>query len=232
MNRSSIILVLFLIAACGQPRTAGFFSGPILSGGTPPQTGPDEHPDLSVQSVPVSDTLVNCTFDNVLERPFGDNCPFETYSGALQIDNSSQPDPVVLLSTSGLQEDGTISADFRIREGASHCVVGLVMRADDEASFLLAGVNSRGQYTIQQCTRGLWSPVMGMEAFESSRLLPWDPDRLSLLVEVHDTYADLYVNGLLIQVVKAAMPVLGQVGVFVDGYVWAELDRFSVVPLD
>jgi hypothetical protein len=228
MKRLIVPLMLALVSACGPTRTSGFFSGPLLDH----DDRQDTLTTVSVRTVSVSDTLVNCAFDNVAERPFGDNCPFETYSGALQIDNSSSPDPVVLLSTAGLQEDGTVEAGFVIREGASHCVVGLVLRADDSSSFLLAAVNSRGQYAIQQCIRGLWSPVMGLEAFESSRLLPWDPERLALTAEVHGNYVDFYVNGQLIQVVRAALPLLGQVGVFVDGYVWAALDRFSVVPLD
>ncbi len=223
------ILVAILATACGRTRTSGFFEGPLIGTSQHP---PEQHAGIALQTAAVTDTLVNSTFDNVVERPFGDNCPFEIYSGALQIDNSHLSDPLVLLSVAGLQEDGTVSADFELREAASHCVVGLVLRADDNADFLLAGVNSRGQYTIQQCIGGLWAPVMGLESFESSRLLPWDPGRISLTAEVHGCYVDLLVNGQLIQVVKAALPVLGQVGVFVDGYTWAALDRFSVVPLD
>jgi len=228
MSKYAILSAVLLTVACGPARTSGFFSGPLLDNSRQPV----QQTPISVQQVSVSDTLVNCTFDNVAQRPFGDNCPYETYSGALQIDNSAKSDPVVLLSTAGLQRDGTVEADFQIREGAAHCVVGLVLRADDDADFLLAAVNSRGQYTIQQCTRGMWSPVMGLEAFESSRLLSWDPPRLAVTAEIHGDYVDLFVNGQLIQVVRTSMPALGQVGVFVDGYVWAALDRFLVVPAE
>src|SRR5512136_779792 len=99
MKKSAVIPVLFLVSACGPARTSGFFSGAILDHGDVPAVTTS----LTIQQASVSDTLVNCTFDNVVERPFGDNCPFETYSGALQIDNSSSADPVILLSTAGLQ---------------------------------------------------------------------------------------------------------------------------------
>jgi len=91
-------------------------------------------------------------------------------------------------------------------------------------------VNSRGQYTIQRCINGLWLPVMGLDPFESSRLLPYSQPGVEVSALVHDNYIDLRVNGQLIQVVRTAMPAIGQVGVFIDGYVSVNLDRITVVP--
>ncbi len=150
----------------------------------------------------------------------------------MHIDNHAFDEPVLLMSTAALQKDGLVEASFDIVESRSHSVAGLVLRAEDEESFLLAGANSRGQYTIQRCMRGLWIPVMGLDPFESSRLLPFDPDRMVLSAEVHGTYVDFYVNGQLIQVVKTSLPVMGQVGVFVDGRMSVDLDRFTVVPFE
>lgn len=173
---------------------------------------------------------MNCTFDDILETPFGDACPYEIYHGYMHIDNSGFRDPVILLSRAALLEDGMIEAVFELETAQPHSVLGLILRAENDESFLLAGVNSRGQYTVQRCLRNMWSPVMGLDPFESSRLLPFDPDRVTVTAEVHGNYVDISVNGQLIQVVRTALPAIGQAGVFVDGWTSASLDRFTVLP--
>jgi len=176
------------------------------------------------------DTLVNCTFDDILARPFGSLCIYEVYNGAMHIDNSLYSEPIVLLSTAGLLDDGIVEAQFDLVDAPAHCVVGLVLGAESTGDFILLGVNSRGQYTVQKCMNGLWLPVMGLDAFESSRLLPYSLPGVVVSAQLHGNYIDLRVNGQLIQVVRTTMPETGQVGVFVDGYVSTELDRFTVVP--
>jgi hypothetical protein len=148
----------------------------------------------------------------------------------MHIDNSIFSDPVILLSTAGLVDDGLVEAQFDLLDAATHCVVGLVVGAESIEDFLLLGVNSRGQYTIQRCINGLWLPVMGLDAFESSRLLPYSQPGVEVSAQVHGNYVDLRVNGQLIQVVRTAMPAMGQVGVFIDGYVNTDLDRITVIP--
>lgn len=76
----------------------------------------------------------------------------------------------------------------------------------------------------------MWLPVMGLDSFESSRLLPYNQPGVELSALIHGNYIDLRVNGQLIQVVRTAMPAMGQVGVFIDGYVNTNLDRLTVVP--
>jgi hypothetical protein len=228
MNRLLIAaLALTATLGCGRARTSGFFVGPTIGA----QTGYDTSAQpVSVLSAEYTDTLLNCTFDNVIEMPFGDNCRFETYHGALHIDNFGADKPIVLLSIAGLQEDATVEADFDLVDTPPQAVVGLVLRAQDTANFLLAGVNSRGQYTIQQCMNGMWVPVMGLEPFESSRLLPFDQGSMLLTAEVHGSYVDFSVNGQLIQVIRTGIPPAGQIGVFVDAYSDVALDRLTVVP--
>ncbi len=148
----------------------------------------------------------------------------------MHIDNSIFPDPVILLSTAGLIDDGLVEAQFDLVDAPSHCVVGLVLGVESARTFLLVGVNSRGQYTIQKSINGLWLPVMGQDAFESSRLLPYSQPGVEVSALIHGNYIDLRVNGQLIQVVRTTMPALGQVGIFVDGYVNTNLDRITVVP--
>ncbi|MCK5034561.1 MAG: hypothetical protein KAS73_01620, partial [Candidatus Sabulitectum sp.] len=177
------------------------------------------------------DTLLNCSFQRVLDRPFGPDVPYDVYNGALHIDNHYFNEPVVLLSTSGLLADGIVQAVFNVTDAQSHSVVGLVLRADGVENFLLLGVNGRGQYTIQRCLNGLWIPVMGLDVFESSRLLPYRLNEVELTAEVHGNYTDFSVNGQLVQVVRTIIPPTGQIGVFVDARVNADLDRITVMPL-
>lgn len=220
----ALIVLVLAGGSCGRPgRTSGFFVGGVT--GTvhrPPSSAPEP-------LVP-SDTLVNCTFSSTLDRPFGPGIPFEVYGGALQIDNLHRNQPVVLLSTAGLLRDGTVEARFNLVEAPSHSVVGLVLRASDEKNFIMLGVNSRGQYTIQECRNGLWHTVMGLSTFERSRLLPYSMPSVHLSAQIHGSYVDFYVNGQLIQVVRLRMPALGVAGVFTDSGVRVELDRFTVVP--
>lgn len=220
----SSLLAIILLSSCGSQRTAGFFSGPLI--GREPSVPPAE----TVSAPGVTDTLLNCSFDDVLDAPFGAGCPFEIYHGGMHADNSASSDPVVLLSTAALMGDGLVEAVFEVDRTKPHSVLGLVIRAEDEDSFLLAGVNSRGQYTIQRCLRGMWTPVMGLDSFETSRLLPFDPERVVVSAEIHGNYVDFSVNGQLVQVVRTTLPVMGQTGVFVDGWTSAILDRFTVVP--
>jgi hypothetical protein len=148
----------------------------------------------------------------------------------MHIDNSVFNAPVVLLSTGGLLRDGLVEAQFDLVDAEPQCVVGVVLAAESAQDLLLLGVNSRGQYTIQKCMNGLWIPVMGLDAFESSRLLPYSLPGITVSVEVNGCYVDLRVNGQIIQVVRTSLPAMGQVGIFVDSYTDAELDRFTVVP--
>jgi len=108
--------------------------------------------------------------------------------------------------------------------------VGLVLRAADEQNFVLLGVNSRGQYTIQECRNGMWFTVMGLQSFERSRLLPFSMPSVELSAQVHGSYIDFFVNGQLIQVVRLRMPAMGVAGVFADAGIRVELDRFTVIP--
>ncbi len=222
--------VMFSIQGCGETRTSGFYSGHVTT-----QTTPRDTTVLSTQvsyttSPQLNDTLLNCTFDDVLTKPFGSSCRYEVYHGSMHIDNSVFRDPVVLLSTAGLLDDGLCEAQFDLVDAASHCIVGIVLGAESTGDLILLGANSRGQYTIQKCINGLWLPIMGMEAFESSRLMPYSLPGIEISALVHGNYIDLRVNGQLIQVVRTTLPALGQVGVFVDGYVNASLDRFTVIP--
>lgn len=227
MKRTLPAAIVILACSCGTTRTSGFFIGPTV-GIAAPGAGV---PEVRVSQTSVTDSMINCSFSSVLDAPFGDDCPFQVYGGALHVTNASSSSPVLLLSTAALDADGIVEAEFDIERGPSHAVVGLILRAEDERSFLLAGANSRGQYTIQYCLRGMWLPVMGLDAFEDSRLLPYDPGSLVITAEVHGSYVDLSVNGQLIQVVRFDMPATGQAGVFVDSYMDALVDRFSVVPL-
>lgn len=216
-----------LLTSCGSSQTSGFFAGPLV--GREPYSS-DTSP--AATSPTAEDTLLNCTFDDVLDAPFGPGCRFEIYHGGLHIDNSASTDAALLLSTAALLRDGMVEAVFEVDRSMPHSVLGLVLRAEDDDTFLLAGVNSRGQYTVQRCLGGLWTPVMGLDPFESSRLLPFDPERVVLTAEIHGNYVDFSVNGQLLQVVRTTVPVMGQAGVFVDGWTSAVLDRFTVVPMD
>lgn len=220
-----------LMSACGETRTSGFYAGATTSRATPRDTSNTIYTETSFRTSPeAGDTLLNCTFDNVLSSPFGPYCPYEVYNGAMHIDNSFFDEPVVLLSTAGLLGDGLVQAQFDMVSVPSHCVVGLVIRAESAEDFILLGANSRGQYTVQRSLRGLWLPVMGLDPFESSRLLAYSPDALELSALVHGNYIDFRVNGQLIQVVRTDLPPIGQAGVFVDGYADVNLDRITVVP--
>jgi len=227
-----IILALLSVAGCGEARTTGFFAGLATSDSGTDSTYLPDQGMVHLTTVPdADDTLLNCTFDSVLDEPFGPYCPYEVYNGAMHIDNSVFSSPVVLLSTAGLLDDGIVQAQFDLVDAAPQNVVGVVLAAGSTEDLLLLGVNSRGQYTIQKCMNGLWLPVMGLDAFESSRLLPYSLPGVSISAEVHDNYVDLRVNGQLIQVVRTTLHPMGQVGVFVDSYTEAELDRFTVVPV-
>jgi hypothetical protein len=109
-----------------------------------------------------------------------------------------------------------VQARFNMVDAPLHTVVGLVLRASDQENFVLAGVNSRGQYTVQECRNGLWFTVMGLDSFEDSRLLPYSAPWVELSAVVHGNYMDFSVNGQLVQVVRLRMPALGVAGVFVD----------------
>ncbi len=226
-----VIIALVAAAGCGPPQTSGFFVGATT--GASPFLSADSVsvPDgITGASLEVTDTLVNCTFDDVLAAPFGRPSPYEVYNGAMHVDNSVFRNPVILLSTAGLMEDGLVEIQFDDVDLLEHSVLGIVLRADGGDNFLLLGANSRGQYTVQRCINGLWYPVMGMEPFEKSRLLPYNLPGVVLTAEVHGNYVDFRVNGQLIQVVKTTLPPTGQIGVFIDAYTDASLDRFTVVP--
>ncbi len=232
MNKIYAITVtaILLFAGCGSTeQTSGFFVGSIS--GTAAATPADTTEAFERQAPAPDDTLLNCSFDSPLDRPFGANLRYDTWGSALHIDNGYFDSPVVLLSTAGLVEDGLVQAVFSITDAPSHAVCGVVLRASGPEDFLLMGVNGRGQYTVQLCRNGMWMPVMGLDAFESSRLLPWSLTEVEISVEVHGCYADLSVNGQLIQVVKTSVPPTGQIGVFIDERMNADLDRITVMPL-
>lgn len=225
--------ILTLTASCGETRTSGFYAGHTTSEIPPPDSSYTTHQGSSFSTSPeADDTLLNCSFESVLAEPFGSSCHYEVYNGAMHIDNGIFEEPVVLLSTAGLLKDGLVEAQFDIVDAPSHCVVGIVLGAESTEDFLLLGVNSRGQYTVQKCIGGLWIPVMGLDAFESSRLLGYGQSGVEVSALVHGNYVDLRVNGQLIQVVRTNMPAIGQTGIFVDGYADVNLDRITVVPWD
>ncbi len=227
-----IFTALLLITACGQTeQTSGFFVGAISESATETVSAASQVSSSEQQAPAPDDTLLNCTFQNVLDRPFGSNLRYDVYGGALHITNGYFDSPVVLLSTAGLIDDGIVQAQFNITDAPSHAVCGLVLRASGPEDFLLLGVNGRGQYTVQRCRNGLWIPVMGLDIFETSRLLPYSIDQVELTAEVHGSYTDLSVNGHLIQVVRTSVPPTGQIGVFIDSEMDAELDRILVMPL-
>lgn len=232
MKRIYTIITALLAMACGSAeQTSGFFVG--ASAHTSSAAVPDAIELSSVDQVAPdpADTLLNCTFQSVLDRPFGRDSAYDVYNGALHINNRYFNEPVVLLSTAGLVQDGLIQAVFNVTNSAAHSVVGIILRASGADNFLLLGVNGRGQYTIQRCLNGLWIPVMGLNAFESSRLLPYGLNEVQLSAEVHGNYTDFSVNGQLIQVVRTSVPPTGQIGVFVDAKIDAGLDRITVMPL-
>jgi hypothetical protein len=225
----SLLIMIIMVSSCGrQARTSGFFAGAIT--GTSPTIGQLPSDDGPATPMVPGDTLVNCLFDTSLDRPFGPSTPFEVYGGALQLDNRPGSQPVVLLSTAGLVRDGMIEARFNLVDAPLHSVVGLVLRAADEQNFVLLGVNSRGQYTVQECRNGMWFTVMGLGSFERSRLLPFSMPSVELSAQVHGSYIDFFVNGQLIQVVRLRMPAMGVAGVFADAGIRVELDRFTVIP--
>lgn len=224
--------LLLILTACGQTeQTTGFFVGAISESAPEAVAAAAGASAVEQQAPAPDDTLLNCSFQDVLDRPFGSNIRYDVYGGALHITNGYFDSPVVLLSTAGLMEDGLVQAKFNITDAPSHAVCGLVLRASGPDDFLLLGVNGRGQYTVQRCRNGLWIPVMGLDIFETSRLLPYSIDEVEITAEVHGCYADLSVNGHLIQVVRTSVPPTGQIGVFVDAGMDAELDRISVMPL-
>ena len=217
------------MTGCGETRTSGYFEGSTI-GATFEDTVPVYGTEEAPFTIEDPDTLVNWTFDDPLQEPFGPFAPVEIFHGAAHFDNSVFAEPLVALSTAGLVRDGIVEAQFDLVDARSHSIVGLVLRASGTDNFLLLGVNSRGQYTVQRCLNGLWFPAMGMEAFETSRLLPFNLPGLVLSAEVHGNYVDFRVNGQLIQVVRTTLPSLGQVGIYVDGYTELALDRFTVIP--
>jgi hypothetical protein len=224
----SAILCAALLAGCGETRTSGFFVGEPTGTYRPrPADSTSAGEEIGVAQ---TDTLINCAFDRALDAPFGTGHGYEVYDGALHVRNGNFEEPVVLFSTAGLQRDGLVEVQFDIVDAPPHCVVGLVLRAESREDFLLLGVNSRGQYTVQKMRNGLWHSVMGMDAFQESRLLPYSLPGVLVSARVHGSYIDLRVNGQLIQVVRTHLPPLGQVGVFVDGYADVAVDRFTVVP--
>ena len=234
MKRIYIIFlpVLLLLFGCGQTeQTSGFFVGAVSGRATETVTEAVSSQQTEFRAPSPDDSLLNCSFERVLDRPFGPDIPYDVYGGTLHIDNGYFSDPVILLSTAGLVSDGIVQAVFNITEAPPHAVCGIVLRASGPNDFLLLGVNGRGQYTIQRCRSGLWVPVMGLDSFEESRLLPYHIDQVELSAEVHGSYTDFSVNGQLIQVVRTTLPPTGQIGVFIDGRMNAELDRITVVPL-
>ncbi len=227
----SMALPVMLTTGCGETRTSGFFAGATTTRTVYNDTSATIYTETEFTTSPEPhDTLLNCNFDDVLSEPFGPSCNYEIYGGVMHINNSIFSDPVVLLSTAGLVSDGLVEAVFDIVDAPSHCVVGLVIRASSTEDFLLLGANSRGQYTVQRSIGSLWLPVMGLDPFESSRLLPYAQPSIQVSALVHGNYVDLRVNGQLIQVVRTDLPATGQVGVFVDGYSNVNLDRLTVVP--
>ncbi len=233
MNRIYIIFipVLLLLSGCGQTeQTSGFFVGTASGRAAETVTETISSPLPEVQMPSPEDSLLNCSFERILDRPFGPDIPYDVYGGALHLNNGYFDDPVILLSTAGLVKDGIVQAEFNITEAPSQAVCGIVLRAAGPDDFLMLGVNGRGQYTIQRCRNGLWIPVMGLDSFEESRLLPYYIDQVELTAEVHGSYTDFSVNGQLIQVVRTAVPPTGQIGIFIDGRMNAELDRITVVP--
>jgi len=223
----AIQYLALLVSSCGRDAgTADLFTGGTVGGGVGDVPGATEEASASLTP---GDTLVNCEFNRPSDHPFG-QVPFDVYGGALQIDNRPGRAPAVLLSEAGLLRDGMIQARFNLVEAPLHTVVGLVLRASDRNNFVLMGVNSRGQYTVQECRNGLWYTVMGLESFEASRLLPYSPPWVELTAVVHGSYVDFSVNGQLVQVVRLRMPALGAAGVFVDEGIRVELDRFTVIP--
>ncbi len=220
-----------LISGCGETRTSGFYAGATTTRTTYRDTSATIYTETYFSTSPESeDTLLNVTFDDVLSQPFGPSCYYQVYNGSMHVNNSVFDDPVVLLSTAGLLKDGLVEAQFDIIDAPAHSVVGLVIRAESTEDFLLLGVNSRGQYTVQRSIRGLWVPVMGLDPFESSRLLPYGQSGVEVSATVHGNYVDLRVNGQLIQVIRTELPALGQVGVFIDAFASVNLDRLTVVP--
>lgn len=221
-------MALSLLPSCGrQARTSGFFAGG-LTGASPAREAVSD--GMPATPLVPGDTLVNCLFDSPIGTPFGPSIPYDVYGGALQIDNRPGGEPVVMLGEAGLVRDGMIEARFNIVDAPLHSVVGLVLRAADEENFVLLGVNSRGQYTVQECRNGMWFTVMGLDTFERSRLLPFSMPSIELSALVHGSYIDFFVNGQLVQVVRLRMPAMGVAGVFVDAGIRVELDRFTVVP--
>lgn len=232
MKRIYTIIPALLLTACGNTeQTSGFFVGSTSGSARDTVAGAIETPVYDQTAPDPEDTLLNCSFERVLDRPFGPDIPYDVYGGTLHIDNGHFSDPVVLLSTAGLLKNGIVQARFSIQEAPAHAVCGIVLRASGPNDFLLLGVNGRGQYTVQRCRNGLWIPVMGLNIFEESRLLPYSIDQVELTAEVHGSYTDFFVNGHLIQVVRTSVPPTGQAGVFIDGGMYAELDRITVVPL-
>ncbi len=249
-----ISLLPVLMSGCGGPKqTSGFFVGFGDTGTTEtvvheeeteilPEAieQPEDAETVTEQEtavvtpvqVSVENTLVNCTFGSVLDSPFGDNCSYRIYNDALHIDNSAGNEPVVLLSTAGLLDDGLIEAQFDLQEAPFNSVVGVVISSGSTDRFILLGVNSRGQFTVQKMMSGYWVPLMGMDPFETSRLLPYSPGSVLISVFVHGSYVDFSVNGQLLTVIKTALPALGQAGVFVDSQINADLSRFTVIPAD
>lgn len=220
-----------LAVACGSSeQTSGFFVGAVSRDGSGSESRSYEQEYIEQLAEAPEDTLLNCSFDRVLDRPFGPDIPYTVYGSALHIDNHYFDEPVVLLSSAGLISDGLVQAVFNFTESPSSAVIGIVLRADGTDNFLLLGVNGRGQYTIQRCLNGLWMPVMGLDSFEKSRLLPYRLEDVTLTAEVHGNYTDFSVNGQLIQVIRTSLPPTGQVGVFVDAYMNTELDRITVMP--
>ncbi|MCK5841205.1 MAG: hypothetical protein KAH31_03485 [Candidatus Sabulitectum sp.] len=232
MKKIYIIVATMLVVSCGSTRqTSGFFVGATSGDASTTVSETIEQRSIDQAAPAPDDTLLNCSFQRVLDRPFGPDVPYDVYNGALHIDNHYFNEPVVLLSTAGLLADGIVQAVFNVTDAQSHSVVGLVLRADGVENFLLLGVNGRGQYTVQRCLNGLWIPVMGLDVFESSRLLPYRLNEVELTAEVHGNYTDFSVNGQLVQVVRTIIPPTGQIGVFVDARVNADLDRITVMPL-
>lgn len=247
-----ILLISVMTTGCGQKQTSGFFAGfgdagtsetvvqeelteaPIAQVEEPEVEEVQETTASVVIPTPVSveDTLINCRFESVLDSPFGADCSYRIYNEALHIDNSNMYEPVVLLSSGGLLDNGLIEAVFDIQEAPSNSVIGLVISSGSTDRFILFGINSRGQFTVQRMINGYWIPLMGMEPFETSRLLLPTPGTVLVSLFVHGSYIDFSVNGQLISVIKTDLPTLGQAGLFVDSQVDVDLTRFTVVPAD
>ena len=181
MKRIYIIFASVLLFGCGQTeQTSGFFVGTTSGRASETVTEAIYTPLQEVQAPSPDDSLLNCSFERVLDRPFGHDIPYDVYGGALHLDNGYFDDPVILLTTAGLLKDGIVQAEFNITDAPPHAVCGIVLRASGPDDFLLLGVNGRGQYTIQRCRNGLWIPVMGLDSFEESRLLPYHIDQVEL----------------------------------------------------